>query len=488
MITRSLKTTKTRKKRDFLNAAQKKQLKNMLIEKFTKLYGLANPKAVRETVEKFFKSKKNVNSKNLLKLEEQVKKEALRYKSKTTKPEQKKTGQITETVPQEVVESQIEQEGQQQKFEPRNEDDSDCTGNESQAENWDTIGMYQAYITKQEKELEKQKKKLKQKALKSLLDNQIKDKSLKKTKFSQEIESYATAEQIMQQKYLEKEQERESELEKNKQKLMEMQKRIIKEKENRVELKRLKEQQADEQIMKCIKDDLAKQKQIQIIRHQEKLKEMRKIKEENESRKKLKLEQEKKDKKEEIHLQNLAIKLQLELEQRRVEEMNRKSEKIQKIMIIGEKVVKKQKDKNLEEEKRINKYIRRRNREMKRRQKRLEKEKETNKVKYKHFLDEQVKEKNSRLKEERDYIRQQADIWRNDEKLYKEVLKTEKREKIENKLKYREELERQIREKENIEKKKKAFEPNEEEIKAQLIEKIQELEHQKNVLSQQLNY
>lgn len=41
----------------------------MLIEKFTKMYGLSNPKAVKDSIEHFFKTTKNLNAKELLKLE-----------------------------------------------------------------------------------------------------------------------------------------------------------------------------------------------------------------------------------------------------------------------------------------------------------------------------------------------------------------------------------------------------------------------------------
>lgn len=73
MIKRTLKKTNVKPKNDFLNPAQRKELKKMLIEKFTKVYGLSNPKAVKDQVETFFKTTKNVNAKEILKLEEKIK-------------------------------------------------------------------------------------------------------------------------------------------------------------------------------------------------------------------------------------------------------------------------------------------------------------------------------------------------------------------------------------------------------------------------------
>lgn len=84
MIKRSLKKTLVKPREDFLNPAQRKELKKMLLEKFTKIYGLSNPKAVKDAVEEFFKNTKNVNAKELVKLEARIKSEALKYKSLTT--------------------------------------------------------------------------------------------------------------------------------------------------------------------------------------------------------------------------------------------------------------------------------------------------------------------------------------------------------------------------------------------------------------------
>ena len=50
-----------------------------------KIYGLSCPKVVKEIVDDFFRSKKKINSQNLLNLENKVKRESLKNKSKTTK-------------------------------------------------------------------------------------------------------------------------------------------------------------------------------------------------------------------------------------------------------------------------------------------------------------------------------------------------------------------------------------------------------------------
>lgn len=62
MITRTLKKTKIKKKDDFLNKEQRKELKRILLDKFVKIYGLSCPKVVKEIVDDFFRSKKKINA------------------------------------------------------------------------------------------------------------------------------------------------------------------------------------------------------------------------------------------------------------------------------------------------------------------------------------------------------------------------------------------------------------------------------------------
>ena len=85
MIKRSLKKSKVNKRDNFLNPSQRRELKKILLDKFVKLYGLSNPEAVKKQVDSFFKNNPKINSKTLEKLENQVKREALKYKSITTK-------------------------------------------------------------------------------------------------------------------------------------------------------------------------------------------------------------------------------------------------------------------------------------------------------------------------------------------------------------------------------------------------------------------
>ncbi len=117
----------------------------MLLEKFVKLYGLSNPKAVKTQIDKFFKKTKNVNAKALLKLEDEVKKEAIKHKSITTKKKSVKAPKV------EFVE-EIEQEQETQQMPCRKQavkklikkENSDTESSED--EDWDKVANYKAYI------------------------------------------------------------------------------------------------------------------------------------------------------------------------------------------------------------------------------------------------------------------------------------------------------------------------------------------------------
>ena len=74
---------------------------------------------------------------------------------------------------------------------------------------------------------------------------------------------------------------------------------------------------------------------------------------------------------------------------------------------------------------------------MKKRDIRQKKLMEENKKKYKKFLDMQIEEKKERLQEEENYIRGQADIWKEDEEKFKTVHLERENHKIQNKLQYK---------------------------------------------------
>lgn len=71
-------------------------------------------------------------------------------------------------------------------------------------------------------------------------------------------------------------------------------------------------------------------------------------------------------------------------------------------------------------------------------------------MKYKEILEEQIREREKRMEDEKQFFRHQAVVWGIDEKLYGEINNRKKKEQIENIKKYKEDLDEQIRIKKQI--------------------------------------
>ena len=87
----------------------------------------------------------------------------------------------------------------------------------------------------------------------------------------------------------------------------------------------------------------------------------------------------------------------------------------------GEKVLQKQKNKNDERENNNNRYIQRKNKEFDKREQIKTRVAEQNRLKYKEILEQQIRERDERMKEEQDHFKHQAVIWGEDEKRFSEI-------------------------------------------------------------------
>ncbi len=494
MITRDFKSQKVPPKDNFLNSQQKKELKKMLIEKFTKLFGLANPSAVVEEVDRFYSANGPINSKTLAELEEQIKRDSIKYKSNVPKS-QKKT-QIPRT---EVRQSS--NENQCPNFTEETENGNNCainakakiglapkTAEDEEEGDWDTLGAYQAYILKQEKELEKKKQALEQKAIRIQLNKQINEKEHRQKMDKEEHESYVNVETLQLEHHKQQTELNEKRKAEEKKQLFNLQQKMIKERDLQLAKEKEVNDAMERKIKECIENDLVKQKQLQIAQAEIKRAEMIKVREENDIRKLKKKEMDDRDRKEEIELQKLSDKLAEELENQRNYELKAKADKIQQMIVMGEKVVKNQKEKNLEEERKINEYIEKKERAMNRKEKRTQMTEKENKEQYKKFLEYQMQDKKERNANEKNFYREQADVWKQEEDFYAKI-KEEQNLKInaENKN-YKDILEKQIQEKQSrIAKKANIEMPDEELMKQKLFEQIQSLDLQHQLLNEQLS-
>lgn len=480
MIKRDTKKTKIEKKSDFLNPDQRKELKRRLIEKFTKLYGYANPGRVTELAEGFFNNTPQLNSQKLAELEMVIKKDALKYKSIT----KKKSGVKEVADNNEEQYRDMDYESQQQdSHKPSMKADDDDEDNK-----WDSVGMYQALLLRQEQDLANQRKILQQKAIRAQLNYQVDEKQKKNHHTKFEHESYVTAEQKMLENHRQRAEEEENARKVDKLNLKEMQLKAIEERNRQLEEEKQREKQLEDKIVNCLQEDLSRQKQLHILRAEEKKKEMHQLMVENEERKKKREEIERKSRQEEIELQKLANEVQDEMEKRKETQMKIKHDKIQQLLSVDEKVVKTQQDKNTQEEQKIQKYLNKKNREVEKKEKRMKELEMANRNKYRDFLEQQIAERDAKLKAQDDYIREQAEIWKRGDQVYSGVHNQNKENSKMSMQQYKADLERQIREKEEKEKKQKQLEkPNEELLKLNLLTRIQELDIKKRVLADQLN-
>jgi len=492
-ITRDFKSPHQQAKTDYLNPHQKKELKKMLIEKFTRYFGSSKSILVTEEVNRFFELNGPINSKTLAELETQVKRSVIKYKSsgsgkaniQTTKSQSKEDNENvcpnyceeTEEANNCMANNKLKRPSRQ---DLAKEDD------ESEAD-WDTLGAYQAYILKQEKELEKKKRVLEQKSIRIQLNKQVEEKNKRAQLQNDEHKSYVNVETLQLEQHKIQTELNEKRKADEKKQLFEMQQKMIREREAQLARQKQINDQMDLKIKECIEHDLVKQKQLQMEQAEARRQEMIKVRHENEQRKQKRKELEEKECQEEIELQKLSDKLAEELENQRNAELKAKADKIQQMIVMGEKVVKNQKDKNLEEERRINEYIEKKNRAMERKEHRMQLKEKANKDNYKQFLEYQMNERKERNKNEREFIREQADIWKQEEQFYSKVKEEQTLKQQTENLTYKQILEKQMKEKEERAAKKRTIEmPDEELMKQKLMEQIQALDLQHKLLDDQL--
>lgn len=485
IVTREVQQKEKSFKSDFLSENQRKELRKKLIEKYTKTIGLSNPKAVTDEVDLFFLENKQINQKSLVELETKIKRTLLKTKSKVvcqqnpiSNCQESKTSSNSVQI---VDENQEENECQNMPAKPVS------TQNSENEEDWENIGTYQAYILKQEKELEKKRKQLEQKAMRSQLDGQLREKEKKTSDIKCEHESYVNLEKNQHERFLKHKEETAFQKEKDKKTVFEMQTKMIEARNGQLNKEKKAQDEIDNKIMRSIEADLSKQRELQFSRAEAKRAEMEKVRTENDARKQRKVGQEEKERKEEIELQKLSNELAEDLEKQRTTEIKAKADKIHQMMIVGDTVIRDQKQKNVDEEKKLANFIQKKNRLIELKDIKMKEKEKENKLKYREILDFQVEERDSKFKAEREYIREQADLWKQETDYYNGFAQQRT---LTNKTKveeYKKLLEDQIKEKDSKKLKiRDNQKPNEDRLKELLLEQISNLEIQNRVMEDQL--
>lgn len=476
-------------KANFLNEDQRKELRRVLTEKFTKLYGLCNPAAVAEEVNRFFQANQTINQKAIAQLENTIKKVMLAHKSKA---QVKPTKDVkAETPTQQCPQFQVQNECEANQAAPTNtvpqalREAMDSEGLKD--DEWDTIGIYQAYILKQEKELERKRKQLEQKAVRAQLGGQLREKAAKDADAKAEHESYVKLEQMQFERHLKHQEKTATDKAKEKKELFDMQTKMIDARNAQLSKEKRIQDEIDRKVMDSIETDLAKQRELQMLRAEAKRQEMTRVRAENDARKQAKKAEEDKERKEEIELQRLANELAQDLENQRNAEIKAKADKIQRMMAVGDTAIQTQKQKAMEEEKKLLEYVERKNRLIELKDKRIKEREKENKQKYQEVLGLQMKEREDKLRAEKEYIREQAVLWKQEEEYYQKFNETKNCTQKAGNEEYRKLLDQQIREKEAKQKKRTGVAaPDEEATKALLLEQIRNLELQHQIVNEQL--
>ena len=486
-VTRDTKSKKANPKSDFLAPNQRKELQKLLIEKYTKTYGLSCPGAVSEEVNRFFASNVPVNGKTLSQLETCVKRRTIQLKSVAKPPKAADLPVVTLSYARQNSEPLYDETFEQGNCQNYTKNSPKEHDEEKEDDEWDTVGTYQAYILKQEKELEKKKKQLEQKAVRVQLDHQLKEKQKNDKLLREEHNSYVKNEETQLSAYNSHNDKINRLRDEEKKQLFDMQTKMIQERNAQLNKEKQIQDEIDKRIMESIEHDLVKQKQLQLARNEEKRQEMVRVREENEGRKLLKKQQAEKDRLEQIELQKMADRLAQDLEEQRAAELKAKADKIQQMIIVGEKVVKNQREKNLEEERRIKDYNERKNRALDRKDLAIQRLEKENKNRYTEFLDQQVAEKNKKLQGEKDYLKEQAEIWKQENDFYANKKGEQSKNNAKNLKDYTDQLDIQIKDREEKERRVKGTTmPDEEKMKTILMEQIRNLDVQNRILNEQL--
>lgn len=357
----------TRGKKDFLNPYQREELKKRLIEKYTKLYALNNPAMVKDEVENFFRQNNEINSTNLLTLEQRIKSQSLRGRSVAHAPHRTDASLRLEREghaqgPNAQFEYGSAPVGAQSSPSPafggvyesvpmggaRGKDCDSCSippigqsaldtqklsqlqdvNYANEEEEWGTVYKYNHYLYKQEEKLKKAREAQKRQAVMKELDDQIKEKERREQLNKQKEQSYINAQKRQQEIDLKKEEARrklQEEKTKYEKDLRDMQMRDINE---RKQFEIQQEKALDTYLVDKIKEEMKKEQEDAQESKLRKMNELRRVMQENEDRKKKLAEQAEKERLLDIEMNKRAIQLAHELEENRAAEFRAKSEKI----------------------------------------------------------------------------------------------------------------------------------------------------------------
>lgn len=466
MITRGSKTVAAPPRKDFLNAAQRKELGRSLKDKLTKGYGLDFPGFVAEQVDAFLASQQPVNSKTLGELEAAVKRGVVRLRAQP-----KPAAPLPPPAPTPAVESRVP---------------SAAVVAVEPVEVEDEITLYREEIARQEAEIDVKRRRLMQTAVRAQLSQQMQTKKETQEKARREEESYAAC----QKRQAEEQAHRAAEIEQRavakKAQLLSMQNRIIEERRQVLESERRAEQEADLRFNDCLREELCRAKIETEERAAEKRTAMSLLMQQNEEWKRAKEKQEEENRREEANAERLADQIAKEEEAYRTETLKLRNERINSLLKAGEGTLKTMNSRKNEEEERLKKFAKKQDELLARRDDLLRRKQEENKQLYKQYLAGQIAEKENIRMAEKARCQQQADFWATDAAFFADIKQRATAKNVEEMREYKSTLEAQISEK-AVKKQPPAREQDQQMLREDLRAQLEELRETKALVDAQLN-
>ena len=471
----------------FLNPHQREELRKHLVERFTKLYAPNDSKMVQDIVKQFFADNVECNNANLRELESKIRQASLTTKSQVN-PNMQSGAPPDEDQKSHNTESN-KGAGELPAL-PKSRANGMCNGKitknisdmtfRNEEDEWAAISKYNKYMYDQEQELTKMRIEEKKKAIKSQLDEQVREKERRRQLELEQEASYCRAERDILDIEKTKESAKQEYLREKIKFEKEMRDLQMKEINERIQFEKDQEKTLDYHILNKIKDEQVKETEKQAKERENKRRDMRQVMIENEKRKKKMLDMEAHQRAEDIEQQKMAIALAQEMEEEKARQLKARSDKIQALITVSQDKVKDIVDKNRAMDLRNKRYqeLRERCLQQKEHEERL---KEGERKKYlKNFQDKQVDEKNQRLIGEKNRMDEQAVMWKNDVDKFNDFSKKRDEEKAKIMSMYKDNLMEQMELRRNQDKKwRHDMNPNERLMNKDLLEQIETVDWSK---------
>ncbi|CAK76015.1 unnamed protein product (macronuclear) [Paramecium tetraurelia] len=432
--------TNESKKKESIDKAllqqQREQLKQTVLERFIKDFGKNNKNKIQiitNIVNEYF-SKTRVTDVTLKNLKQQVQ-QAIQNAGSTTQSQAEqsiKESQVTQQqqlqqIPQQKPPSSQSRKSNQQMQTAAQQHHDVYSETSSKApksvymmegdedDEWATLVKFDTELYKKEKELELIRKQEFKKKIKSELDRQINEKQGKKHEEVQDEDAYVKLHHYQLNVYDQREKDKQDNL-KNKIYNEKLQRdKQVRDEQQRKKVEQKREKELDSLLVKKIREELELEQREQLNRRNKERERFLRMMKENEEYRKKALEDAKLEKEAETQMQQQYISLQNQLEEQRELERKQREDKMKKVMgMFAEGVVRDQKELIKQEDDKMLRNIIQQNDREKIEEEKKKLKQLDQRQQLRSFLNSQIEEKKRRQEEEEELNKRQAEIWKQD--------------------------------------------------------------------------